>query len=251
MTTKIEKRILVNVPVSTAYNQWTQFEEFPHFMGAIDRVTQVGDDQLEWVAQIAGVRRTWQARILEQVPDRKVAWAATSGATNAGMVTFEDLGGGQTSVMLSLEFEPEGIVEEIGDRLNIVEKQAQADLERFKAFIEDEGYATGAWRGSINEGADVRTPTAADAAGSQDDSGKAGFSGTAVAAGVGVAAGIAAVAMHGKDDEPTDTTTVETVQPSDVILVDEALDIREPMAEPFPAGDDLSVVDDQGVHRSI
>ncbi|HEX6888204.1 MAG TPA: SRPBCC family protein [Candidatus Nanopelagicales bacterium] len=214
MTTKVEKRILVNVPVSTAYNQWTQFEEFPHFMGGVERVTQLGDDRLEWVAQIAGVRRTWEARILEQVPDRKVAWAATSGATNAGAVTFEDLGGGQTSISLTLEYEPEGLVEQVGDKLHIVEKQAEADLERFKAFIEDEGYATGAWRGSINAGANLRTPTAADAAGSQGDSGKAGLSGVAKAAAAGAAAaGVAAAAAmaskHGEDEQPDRPVTPE------------------------------------------
>ncbi len=148
MSTKVEKRILVNVPVSVAYNQWTQFEEFPHFMGGVKSVKQLSDDRLEWVAEIAGVRRQWQARILEQIPDRKVAWAATEGATNAGSVTFEDLGGGQTSVQLSLEYEPEGIVEKVGDKLNVVENQAESDLNRFKDFIEDEGYATGAWRGT-------------------------------------------------------------------------------------------------------
>src|SRR6476661_163035 len=158
MSTKVEKRILVNVPVSTAYNQWTQFEEFPHFMGGVKSVTQLSDDRLEWVAEIGGVRRQWEATILEQVPDRKVAWAATEGATNAGAVTFEDVGGGQTSVHLSLEFEPEGLLEKVGDKLNIVENQAEADLDRFKAFIEAEGYATGAWRGSVNEGAAVGTP---------------------------------------------------------------------------------------------
>ena len=125
MSTRIEKQIMVNVPVSTVYNQWTQFEEFPHFMGGVKQVTQLGDDRLEWVAEIGGVRRRWEARILEQVPDRKVAWAATEGATNAGAVTFEDVGGGQTSVRLTLEYEPEGLVEKIGDKLNIVEKQAE------------------------------------------------------------------------------------------------------------------------------
>ncbi len=158
MTTKVEKRILVNVPVSTAYNQWTQFEDFPQFMGGVKSVTQLDDDRLEWVAEIAGVRRQWTARILEQVPDQKVAWAATEGATNAGAVTFEDVGGGQTSVQLSLEYEPEGLLEKVGDKLNIVENQAEADLERFKVFIEAEGYATGAWRESVNEGADVGDP---------------------------------------------------------------------------------------------
>ncbi len=94
MTTQVTKTVLVNVPVSRAYNQWTQFEEFPRFMGGVKSVTQLADDRLDWVAEIAGVRRRWEARILEQLPDRKVAWAATEGATNAGSVTFEDLGGG-------------------------------------------------------------------------------------------------------------------------------------------------------------
>ena len=139
MTTKVEKSVLVNVPVSTAYNQWTQFEDFPQFMGGVKKVTQLGDDRLEWVAEIAGVRRQWTATIVEQVPDRKVAWAATEGATNAGAVTFDDLGGGQTSVHLSSEYEPEGLLETVGDKLNIVENQAEKDLDRFKAFIEAEG----------------------------------------------------------------------------------------------------------------
>src|SRR5829696_4487192 len=98
MTTKVEKQILVNVPVSTAYNQWTQFEDFPQFMGGVERLSQLSDDGLEWVAEIAGVRRRWEAKILEQVTDRKIAWAATEGAHNAGAVTFEDAASGQTSV---------------------------------------------------------------------------------------------------------------------------------------------------------
>lgn len=190
MTTKVEKSILVNVPVSTAYNQWTQFEDFPQFMGGITSVTQVTDDTLDWVAEIAGVRRQWKAKILEQVPDRKVAWAATEGATNAGAVTFEDVGGGQTSVHLSLEYEPEGLLEKIGDKFNFVENQAEGDLDRFKAFIEAEGYASGAWRGGVNEGGAAGTPGVHDAAASQGDSGKAGLSGK-VAAGLGVAAAAA------------------------------------------------------------
>jgi ribosome-associated toxin RatA of RatAB toxin-antitoxin module len=201
VSTRVEKRILVNVPVSVAYNQWTQFEEFPHFMGGVKSVKQLSDDRLEWTAEIAGVRRQWQARILEQIPDQKVAWAATEGATNAGSVTFEDLGGGQTSVQLSLEYEPEGMVEKVGDKLNVVEKQAEADLDRFKAFIEDEGYATGAWRGTVGEGASGGTPGVESAAGSRGDSGKAGVSGKVIA-GVGLAAAAAAgvAAATGRKD---------------------------------------------------
>jgi hypothetical protein len=204
VSTKVEKRILVNVPVSVAYNQWTQFEEFPHFMGGVKSVKQLSDDRLEWVAEIAGVRRQWQARILEQIPDRKVSWAATEGATNAGSVSFEDLGGGQSSVQLSLEYEPEGMVEKVGDKLNVVDKQAENDLNRFKAFIEDEGYATGDWRGTVSEGAHAGTPGADAAAGSRGDSGKAGVSGKVVA-GVGLAAAAAAgVAAATRHQEPAD-----------------------------------------------
>lgn len=224
MSTKVEKRILVNVPTSTAYNQWTQFEEFPHFMGGVKSVTQLSDDRIEWVAEIAGVRRMWEAKILEQVPDRKVAWAATEGATNAGTVTFEDVGGGQTSVQLSLEYEPEGIVETVGDKLHVVDRQVEADLKKFKDFIEDEGYASGAWRGTVNEGASPGTPGVDAAAASRGDSGKAGVSGK-VAAGVGVAAAAAAgvaASMRDKDTNPTRTATtpvsetpVSAVPPAD------------------------------------
>jgi hypothetical protein len=220
MTTKVEKSVLVNVPVSVAYNQWTQFEEFPHFMGGVKQVTQLTDDRLQWVAEIAGVKRQWEAKILEQVPDRKVAWAATEGATNAGAVTFEDLGGGQTSVHLSLEYEPEGLVENVGDKLNIVEKQAEGDLERFKAFIEDEGYATGAWRGSLNEGASVQ-PGVEHASASAGDSGKAGIS-KAAAVGLGVAAAATAAAVvAGKksDDSTEDVDVVTTAEPVSVETV--------------------------------
>lgn len=223
MTTTVDKSLMVNVPVSVAYNQWTQFEDFPQFMGGVKKVTQLDDARLQWVAEIAGVKREWEARILEQVPDRKVAWAATEGATNAGAVTFEDLGGGQTSVHLHLEYEPEGLVEKVGDKLNVVENQAEKDLERFKAFIEDEGYATGAWRGTVGTGtgAGVGTPGVGHAAASEGDKGKAGFSGKAVAAAVGVAAaGVAAAAATRKDDT-ADVEPVEVVEPVTPVVVEE------------------------------
>jgi uncharacterized membrane protein len=179
MTTKVEKSIEVNVPVSTAYNQWTQFEDFPKFMGGVQQVQQRTDRMLHWVAEIAGVKREWDAAILEQIPDQKVAWAATSGATNAGAVYFQSAGPARTVVRLSLEYEPEGLMENVADKLNLINRQAEADLERFKAFIEGRGFETGAWRGSVNEGAGVGTPgvDAADAA--RGDSGKPGAGGQA------------------------------------------------------------------------
>ena len=216
MTTKVDKSIEVNLPVRTVYNQWTQFADFPQFMNGITSVTQLGDDRMQWVAEIAGVKRQWEARVLEQVPDQKVSWAATEGATNAGQVTFEDLGG-RTRVHLFLEYEPEGLVEKVGDKLNVVENQAEGDLERFKAFVESEGYATGAWRGTVSSGTHVGTPGVDDADESRGDKGKAGVSGKAVAAGVGAAAaaaaGIAAVAAAGAKKHDQDEVDVPVTPP--------------------------------------
>jgi uncharacterized protein YndB with AHSA1/START domain len=233
MTTKVEKSVLVNVPVSRAYNQWTQFEDFPQFMGGVSSVRQLSDDRLHWVAEIAGVRRQWEARILEQVPDRKVAWAATTGATNAGEVTFEDVGGGQTSVHLSLEYEPEGFIEQVGDTLNVVANQAEADLDRFKQFIESERYATGAWRGSVNEGADVGTPTVEDAALSRGDSGKAGISGkvvagAAAAAAAGAVAGAAAAKRAESNRDVSDPADVAPLPPTPVPPVSDTTGLTQP-----------------------
>ena len=222
MTTKVEKSIQVDVPLSTAYNQWTQFEDFPHFMGGVKEVRQLDDRRLHWVAEIAGVRREWEASVLEQVPDQKIAWAATAGATNAGAVRFEPAGAGSTIVYLTLEYEPEGVVEQVGDKLGIVERQVQSDLERFKKLIESEGYASGAWRGAINEGVGVGTPGVENAAGSRGDSGKAGVSGTAVAAGVAAVAGVAAAAAaavkssggsQGESASPPPVASAETLPP--------------------------------------
>jgi uncharacterized membrane protein len=192
VATQVEKTVEVDVPVHTAYDQWTQFEEFPQFMGGVDEVRQVGAALTHWVAQIAGVRREWDAAILEQVPDSKVAWAATTGATNAGAVYFQSLGPGRTLVRLQLEYEPEGLVEKVGDFLNVVSRQAEGDLERFKTFIESRGTATGGWRGAVNEAGTVGSPGVDAASASRGDSGKAGVSGTAVAAGVAAAGVVAA-----------------------------------------------------------
>ncbi len=149
MTSKVEETVVVEVPLSTVYNQWTQFEDFPQFMDGIESVRQLTDTRLEWVAEIGGVRRQWEAEIVEQVPDQKIAWSATEGSRNTGVVTFDAAGDGRTEVHLVLEYEPDDWVEKVGDKLNVVENRAEKDLERFKKFIESEGYATGAWRGEV------------------------------------------------------------------------------------------------------
>jgi carbon monoxide dehydrogenase subunit G len=237
MTTKVEKSIQVDVPVTTAYNQWTQFEDFPHFMGGVKEVRQLDDRRLHWVAEIAGVRREWEASILEQDPDRKVAWAATSGATNAGAVRFEPAGAGSTIVHLELEYEPEGLVEQVGDKLGIVGRQVTSDLERFKALIEDQGYASGAWRGSVNEHLDVGTPDADAAFGSRGDSGKAGVSGKVIAGAAAVAgvaaAGAAAAAAGSKSGQE------ETTQPAEVEVEQEVAVVPQPPADAIVRDDVL------------
>jgi uncharacterized membrane protein len=143
-----EKSITVDLPVSVVYNQWTQFEEFPQFMAGVESVTQLDDRRLHWVAEVAGTRREWDAEIVDQEPDRKISWRSLDGTTNAGTVTFQPEGGG-TRVTLDLDVEPEGLVEEIGDKLGFVTKHAEGDLKRFKEFIESRGRETGAWRGEF------------------------------------------------------------------------------------------------------
>jgi uncharacterized membrane protein len=149
----ITQSIDVRVPVRTAYNQWTQFEEFPRFMEGVESVHQIDDTHLHWVGEIAGQRREWDAEIDEQTPDQRIAWHSTSGARNAGVVTFHSLGDGRTKVMLQLEYEPDGVTEKVGDVLGAVRVRTKGDLERFKEFIEARGASTGAWRGRVDQDA--------------------------------------------------------------------------------------------------
>ncbi len=148
---EILQSIDVNVPVRTAYNQWTQFEEFPLFMEGVETVRQVDDTHLEWVARVGGMRRQWRAKITEQTPDQRIAWTATDGAQNAGVVTFHRLDDRRARVTLSLDVEPENPIEAAGDVLGFVERRVSGDLERFKEFIERRGAETGAWRGSVEQ----------------------------------------------------------------------------------------------------
>lgn len=139
---KIEQSIDVNVPVTTAYNQWTQFEEFPKFMSAVKRVEQLDDETLEWTAKIA-----------TQEPDKRVAWHSTSGRQNAGAVSFEPIDDNRARVTLQMEWQPEDALEKSADALGFDDRQVRGDLERFKEFIESRHTETGAWRGEIKAGA--------------------------------------------------------------------------------------------------
>ncbi len=149
---KVEESVEVEVPVSTAYDQWTQFEEFPSFMDGVEKVKQLDDTHLHWVASIGGHQEEWDAEITEQIPDERIAWRAVEGAQNAGVVTFHRLADDRTRVTLQLDVEPEGPVEKVGDALGFVARRAKGDMERFKRFIESRVTETGAWRGTVSHG---------------------------------------------------------------------------------------------------
>jgi uncharacterized membrane protein len=147
----IEESIDVHVPVQTAYNQWTQFEEFPHFMEGVTQVTQLDATHVHWKVRLGGKTKEWDAVITEQLPDQRIAWTNTTGTRNAGVVTFHRLADQHTRIMLQVDYEPEGVLENIGDMLGIVSTRVRGDLQRFKVFIESRTAETGAWRDTVKQ----------------------------------------------------------------------------------------------------
>jgi len=145
----IQKAVEVDVPLNRAYNQWTQFEDFPNFREGVRSVLQIDDWRLHWVAEIAGKTKEWDAEIIEQIPDQRIAWRSTSGNRTSGIVTFEPIGAARTRINLKLNYEPEGVTEKVGDTLGLVSRRVEGDLQRFKDFIQTRGKETGAWRGEI------------------------------------------------------------------------------------------------------
>jgi uncharacterized membrane protein len=146
---RVEQSIDVDVPIHTAYDQWTQFESFPQFMSGVERISQLTDTRTHWVTKIGGVTREFDAEITEQHPDERIAWTSTEQPDQSGVVTFHRLDEGKTRVMLQMDYEPEGVVEKVGDKLGIVKSRITGDLENFKKFIESRGVETGAWRGDV------------------------------------------------------------------------------------------------------
>jgi uncharacterized membrane protein len=145
----VEKYIDIGVPVRTAYNQWTQFEEFPRFMEGVESVRQLDDTRLHWVANVGGERKEWDARITEQMPDQRIAWRSEGGEYTSGAVSFQPVASDRTRVTVQLNYEPQGITEKLGDMLGVVSRRVEGDLERFKSFIETRGHETGSWRGTV------------------------------------------------------------------------------------------------------
>jgi uncharacterized membrane protein len=152
---RVEESVEMNIPVETAYNEWTQFEEFPRFMEGIEEVRQLDDTHVHWVASSGGRRREWDAEITEQRPNERVAWHATSGKRNAGVVTFHRLGDERSKMMVQLDFEPEGFRDTAGSILGLDRRRIRGDLERFSELVEGRGVESGAWRGTVEQGTRV------------------------------------------------------------------------------------------------
>jgi len=148
----VEMTTEVGVPIRTAYNQWTQFEEFPQFMSGVEQVRQIDDTRLHWVAEVGGKRREWDAKIVDQVPDQRIAWQSVDGKNTGGVVTFQALGDNRTQVKVHMDYEPEGLLETVGSRLGMDTAQVKVDLEKFRQLIESRGTETGAWRGEVRGG---------------------------------------------------------------------------------------------------
>lgn len=151
----IETSIDVDVPISTVYNQWTQFEEFPRFMSGVDSIRQVDDTHLHWKVSVGGVEREFDAEVTEQHPDERVAWRSVDGPQHAGVVTFHRLSDDATRVTVQMDWEPEGFVEKAGAALRIDDAQVASDLKKFKELIESQGFETGGWRGDVDRDADA------------------------------------------------------------------------------------------------
>ena len=149
---RIDEEVVVEVPVDTAYNQWTQFESFPMFMDGVKQVEQLSDERLHWVAEVAGETKDWNARITRQVPNEVISWESEGGLTNNGTVIFKSAGDGKTEIALHMEFEPQNTKEAVGSAVGVPDRQVKGDLKRFKEFIESRGAETGAWRGEILHG---------------------------------------------------------------------------------------------------
>ena len=149
MSTVVES-VDVAVPVHTAYNQWTQFEEFPRFMDGVSEIRQVNDELTHWVVEIAGQRREFDAKITEQHPDERVAWTSLDGPTHAGVVTFHRLDDTHTRVTAQMDIDPDGFAETVADKAGVIDRKVKGDMKRFKEFIESRGLETGAWRGDID-----------------------------------------------------------------------------------------------------
>ncbi|MFF8092933.1 SRPBCC family protein [Streptomyces sp. NPDC016675] len=149
----VKEAVDVEVPVHTAYNQWTQFEEFPHFMEGVEEIRQLDDRRSHWTTKVSGVKREFDTEIVDQLPDERITWRTTTGDTKQkGTVSFQRLDDTHTRVELVMDVEPTGVAEKTGDMLGVIDRRVKGDMQRFKEYIEGRGGETGAWRGRIRPG---------------------------------------------------------------------------------------------------
>lgn len=148
--TTVTESVDVHVPVTTAYNQWTQFESFPEFMQGVNRVQQIDNTHTHWTVEVAGATREFDARITEQHPDERISWTTEAGPKHAGVITFHRIDGDTTRVTAQMDIDPEGFVENVADKLGVLDHRVKGDLKRFREFIESRQRETGAWRGEVN-----------------------------------------------------------------------------------------------------
>lgn len=151
MSSSLQEAIEVNVPVRTAYNQFTQFEDFPKFMESVHEIRQLDDRHLRWRADVGGKPEEWDSEITEQIPDKRIAWRSITGVPNAGVVTFHKISDDTTRVMMQMDYTPQSIDEKIGDALGLVRMEMRKNLQRYKELVEGRGVETGAWRGTITQ----------------------------------------------------------------------------------------------------
>ena len=151
LDSSIVETIEVNVPVSTVYNQWTQFEDFPQFMASVHEIRQLDDKHLHWKANVAGEEKEWDVEITEQIPDKRIAWRSVSGVPNGGVVTFHKISDNLTRIALQMDYQPEGPLEKLGDAFGAVRLEPRGNLQKFKDLLEKRGSETGGWRGSISQ----------------------------------------------------------------------------------------------------
>jgi uncharacterized membrane protein len=148
----VRESVEVEVPVHTAYNQWTQFEDFPNFMEGVERITQLDDRHNHWTTKIGGVRREFDTEIVDQMPDERITWRTTSGDVGQkGTVRFEPVDDTHTRVELVMDVEPGGAAEKVADVLGTIDRRVKGDMKRFKQYVEQHG-SSGSWRGRIRPG---------------------------------------------------------------------------------------------------
>jgi uncharacterized membrane protein len=148
----IQQAVDVAVPLETAYNQFTQFEDWPQFMHRVTNVSQDDECTVKFTSKIWTRTREFEAKIVTQRPDDRIMWKVSQGITHAGVVSFHELAPRLTRIEVTLDVKPGSLLEKAARGMRHIKRAVRADLHRFKAFMEMQEIETGAWRGVIKDG---------------------------------------------------------------------------------------------------